>query len=660
MKKKNIPFLVLSLLAFGLSSCDPDDGGITNPKTENISLQALSSIMDSFTSRGLMSIDFGDGYLPQVLDVYVAMDENAMEDLYNNSIEQVVNNEGYQCAYIRNVNNKIELARYTNTYGEYLPYDYSVLKDNSESLKYLRTIYFEKTETGTYVVTNQMTRNLIAETLASTYYSPDSYANISEMELIVENDKITSVNFKTDTFSYVGIDTTISYDLTISGHGTTTISPVLQPYSTYPEAAALGEAFKKIGNNVDAELSVNVKGKTEVINSGKAHLFDDLYYLSFTQKDTSGSDYTQEFGYLKYPEKGGYMQFTIDEEGAINAGQIIRRKAIENSGAHLQYDVANVAPEMFKYSNGKYVTRSPEDVALLASYVVIDFDGVASYADEIAITLNDDGEIDTISYELSFYTDYTHTTTEVHQYKLTIKNNENKTSNIEGLSEFKQELTEYSKVNEDLFGSWTNSAKDRTVDIRYCLFNIDDQEAELSINSESNITGTIGEHTFTVELVTESSVTYLEISEDGGEKVRLYRDEINSMANELHVNKLLDPKSEDLGVNFYFCDDSILLSGQSILYYDGEKIDNTTISAYFEALTTNTEYKTDVTDSLARNIISSSATGTMAEYLTAYMSEVFEDAEIKMVAEDANNTLVAVGTRTLGNTTYLMVWIICL
>ncbi|MCH5171931.1 MAG: hypothetical protein J1F31_03785 [Erysipelotrichales bacterium] len=638
MKKKSIAFMLLSIAALGLAACGtnasdsvpseststPDsvpseststpDSTPTTPATEYISAAALRSIMGSFTADGTMTLNYTGGYLPTHYDIHLAMDENAMETLYYDEgkdeftgIQQIFNYADIQCYFVVDADNVVKYAPYYDSYGNYMAYDYTLLSAYTASF---RTTYFEKTFMGTYAVVNQNARNLIASTLAATYYF-EGYGNVETMELTVENDEVTNVKFTTVKQTVQAtVKVSVSYDLNLTKLGTTEIESDVKPYDTYPEAKALGDALDALEGNVTVNLTVTVEDSDEVYNEGTAYLFDDLFYLSLT---TYGEEtYTQAFGYVDYPEKDGMMQFIVDDEGNFEATSLYEGYSVAEDVSY--FEPSFVAPEMFEYKDGKYVTRSYQDVGIVAPYIVVDFDGSIDYTGEIAITLDDEGNLDTISYDVYFYTDATRTDVEAHHYVLTITSNEEKVTDLKGLEDFKDILTIFSNLTSDMFGVWADEEETYTVEINYAIFKINDVNVTLENVTQTSLTGKIGDTTYVATFGEddETGEPYIDLVIDGGEAIRLYYavSIIDQIADIYGITRLANP--EDLGFEIFSIDDTYFEYGQVALFYSGD-FTETTIEEYADMLKAGS-YIYDFTNIDASEVFTNGS-GTVAEFL---------------------------------------------
>ncbi|MCH5180249.1 MAG: hypothetical protein J1F32_03465 [Erysipelotrichales bacterium] len=621
MKKKSLAFMFLSVAALGLTACgdkgsEASNGTSTNPHVgENISVAGLKSIFNSFTAKGSMIISYNDGTLPEIYDVYLAMTDEGLETYDENyeEITQVLNIDGVQGYYVLDADNVVKYAPYYDQNYNYIEYGFSLLADHQSAFK---TTYFEMTESGTYAVTNQNVRNLIASTLAATYYYTDYYGDIATMELTVENDKVTTVTFDTEKIAVDNLtEASIHYELEISKHGTTEIECKLEPYATYPEAKALGDAFKALGSNVTVELTIS-SDSGKVYGEGKAYLFDDLYYVSYTDYMYDGY-FSETFGYVEY--SSNLLGFTVND-GDISAEGIYTGYSLKTAG--LQYVGSGVAPEMFEYTDGKYVSRSYRDVQVLAPWLFVDFDGYAAYTDKLTITLDEEGNLDNISFVLWFYVDETRTDVEAHNYVVKVTPNEDKVTDVEGLDDFKGAVAAFAaaRVNSEMFGIWADEEETYSVEIDYGMLKINGERAKITSVSQTSVTGKIGSTVYTASYgqELESGYYYVDLSIDGGEAIRLYYagSFIDDIASYLGIEKLVKP--EDFGLTIADWDDTYLYSNKQVLlyYFSEDGITSELFESYVDELTSSTGYYYDITDELAAEFLQGVNTNkTLGEYL---------------------------------------------
>ena len=670
MKKKSIVFMLLGIAALGLAACDSgsnpstddstpstSDSTSTSPVTpidDYISANALRSIMGSFTANGTMKISYTGGYLPNTIPVYLAMDVDALETLDDNGyIQQRYNYGDVQCYYVVDVDNVVRFAPYTDEYGNYLAYNFELLSAYTASL---RTSYFEKNVMGNYTVINQNARNLIASALAATYYYED-FGDIETMELVVENDVVTDVKFSTYPLSIQSnVRATVTYDLEISNHGVTVIESDVKPYDTYPEAKALGDALKALGSNVTLDLTVTVEDSSEIYNKGTAYIFDDLYYGSFSTFANGGTR-TQSFGYVDYPELNGMMQFSVDENGVFESTYLYEGFSIIDAG--LDYGATYVAPELFEYRNGKYVTRNYQDTNIVAPYILMDFDGSADYASEIAITLDATGNINTISYDVYFYTDSTQTDTEVHHYVYRVTPNENKETDLENLKDFRDTLTAFASLDSNMLHFWADEDRDYVVELYYGLFKINGEAVNITGITNTSITGKIDDDVYVVSLseanIDDETVLCIDLTINDGETIKLFyfyayfENDIWALG----MSKFANP--EDLGLTFYAHDTSLLDYGQFIMLFEGD-VTSALIDEYVNVLLTTSSYVYNISNVASSEIFSG---GSDSLSVAGFVSSIFDNQfNFKAVVMDSNFTMIAIGTYTFEGQTYLVMWIL--
>lgn len=691
MKKKNMLFMFLSVFALGLTACGNNDsssaddstpssadistpssadastsssvGGSTSssnstaPVTENISASVLRTIMGSFTSDGTMKISYTGGYLPKSYDnIHLAMEDKALETLYYDQnqdkytdVMQIYNYSDIQCYKVLDADNVVKYAPYSDESGNYVAYDYALLSAYATSL---RTTYFEKTVMDTYVVINQNARNLIASTIAATYYYPEYDGDIASMELTVANDVITNIKFATvQQTIQANVKATVSFDLNITNHGTTTIETDIKPYETYAEAKALGDALDALDGNVTIELAVTVEDRDDVYSEGLAYLFDDLFYLSVTSYDEN-DPYSEAFGYVDYPERNGIMQF-VAEDGKFEATRLYQGYSVAEDV--YAFEPSFVAPEMFEYKDGKYVTRSYSDISIVSPYLLVDFDGSLDYTGELAITLDDEGNLDTISYDVYFYTDATRTDTEVHHYTFSIIPNANKTVEVEGLNEFKDLLKIYASVTPDIIGIWADDEETYSVEINYGVFKINGEDVTLESVTQTSMTGKIGDVTYLVTYGEdeEHGVPCVDLTitnSVGSFTIRLYYavSLIDQIADIYGISRLANP--EDLGFEFFAIDDTYIEYGQVVLFYAGD-FTETTIEEYANMLKAGS-YIYDFTNADASQVFSGGS-GTVAEYLG--MEVVLVSAQY-----DRIEAIVGIGSYDYNGQTLLVVFILAI
>ena len=662
MKKKNMLMMFLSVFALGLTACNSDnstpstsDNSTTPPVDDGISTNALRSIMGSFTANGKMKISYTGGYLPVTEAVYLAMDANALETLdVDGNIQQIFNINDAQSYYYVNVDNTIAVGRYADNYGNAVPYEFELLSAYTTSL---RASYFEKNLMGNYTVINQTARQVIASTLAATYYYED-FGTIDSMELVVNNDVVTNVKFKTSPIVIQSnVSATIEFDLEITNHGTTVIESDVKPYETYPQAKALGNAFKAL-ENVTIDLTVTIEDTDEVYYKGTSYMFDDFYYGSLSIFDDDGT-YTQSFGYVDYPELDGMMAFNVDENGMFESVNLYNGFSVIDAG--LEYGASYVAPEMFEYKNGKYVTRATRDVARLARYLIMDFDGSSDYASELTLTLDGNGNLNTISYDVYFYTDATQTAVELHHYVYKITSNENKETNLDNLNAYKENLTKFADVDSDMLYFWADESRDYIVQLYYGLFKINGELLNITSIDETTITGTINEDEYVVTL-TEAKIdeddeeevlcVTLKINED--EEIKLFYSNafFENDIWALGVASFVNP--EDMGLKFYAHDTSLLDYNQFLMFFEGD-VNSDFIAEYVDSILENTSYVYDISNLSASDILSGGSNLKMTEFISYIFSNEFNFEAVLM---NSNYTMIAIGSYEFEGQTYLVIWML--
>lgn len=476
------------------------------PQKEYISATALQSIMGTFSMTGTMSSE-------DISDTESEPEESSL--LYNyagDSVEwgyaelgetiepeKYFNINGYVERYYLDVDNVVKHGQVVNTdetTGEQTPiaWPFAGLGKNSN----MTIKAFEKTAEGVYTVTNQATRNAIAEVVAAQNYETSTDCYVESMTVKVEDEKITNIKFETTAYDYSfslwGMDFSFklkdSYDLDISNHGTTVVENDIVAYETYPEAAALTAAFKKLTGNL-------VVKETATLNDAdyadiKVYFTDEAYYgeSSVTNED-DGTKVTKA-GYYAMASTGYIYEFTVGTDNAITTDSVYEGYTLATAG--LTYLGNIVAGEMFKYENGKYVTRSALDAQNVGQYLLVD--GNESSLTELSVTLTSDNSIDEITYQVA---------ASAGTFKFTVKfeGNESGALPIEGFDAYKVELATYASIAEDAMGYWIDMTNNVSIDVSYKGVYYGGEKVENVTVSEAGavISGVVNEKAITITLV---------------------------------------------------------------------------------------------------------------------------------------------------------------
>lgn len=511
----NKKFLLIPIALLALASCNKDGGSSsssTNPSTsvapqkEYISATALQSIMGTFSMSGKMtSVDISDAESePEESSLLYNYAGDSVEWGYAEigetiDAEKYFNINGYVERYYLDADNVVKHAQIVNTdetTGEQTPIAWPFIglgKNSSMTVK-----AFEKTAEGVYTVTNQTARNAIAEVVAAQNYETSTDCYVESMTVKVENEKITNIKFETTAYDYSfslwGMDFSFvlkdSYDLDISNHGTTVVENDIVAYETYPEAAALTAAFKKLTGNL-------VVKETATLNNAdyadiKVYYTDEAYYGESSVTDEDDGTKVTKAGYYAMASTGYIYEFTVGTDNTITTDNVYQGYTLETAG--LTYLGNIVAGEMFKYENGKYVTRSPLDAQNVGQYLLVD--GNESSLTELAVTLTSDNSIDEITYQVA---------ASAGTFKFTVKfeGNESGTLPIEGFDAYKVELATYATIDEDAMGYWIDITNNVSIDVSYKGVYYGGEKVENVTVSEAGavISGVVNEKAITITLV---------------------------------------------------------------------------------------------------------------------------------------------------------------
>lgn len=505
------------------TSTGASTGTSVAPQKEYISAAALQSIMSTFSMTGTMSIeDIADtNGKPEISSLLYNYAGDSVEWGYAELGETInakkyFNIDGYVESYYLDVDNVVKHGQVVSTdetTGEQTPIAWpfvSLSKNSNMTIK-----AFEKTAEGVYTVTNQATRNAIAEVIAAQNYETSTDCYVESMTVKVEDEKITNIKFETTaydySFSFAGLDYSYtfkdSYDLNISNHGTTVVENDVVAYETYPEAAALTAAFNKLTGNL-------VVKETATLNNAdyadiKVYFTDEAYYGESSVTDAEDGTTISKAGYYAMASTGYIYEFAIDADNAITTNGVYQGYTLETAG--LTYLGNLVAGEMFEYENGKYVTRSAADAQNVGQYLLVD--GNESALTELTVALTDDGSIDEITYQVA---------ASAGTYKFTVKfeSNESGVLPIEGFNAYKVELATYASIDEDAMGYWIDMANNVSIDVSYTGVYYGGEKVENVTVSEAGavISGVVNEKAITitsVPAVDDNSDATLSIAYDG-------------------------------------------------------------------------------------------------------------------------------------------------
>lgn len=535
----NKKFLLIPIALLALASCNKGGGSnssSTNPSTsvapqkEYISATALQSIMGTFSMSGKMtSVDTSDAESePEESSLLYNYAGDSVEWGYAElgktiDAEKYFNINGYVERYYLDADNVVKHAQVVNTdetTGEQTPIAWPFIglgKNSSMTVK-----AFEKTAEGVYTVTNQTARNAIAEVVAAQNYETSTDCYVESMTVKVEDEKITNIKFETTVYDYSfslgGMNFSFklkdSYDLDISNHGTTVVENKIVAYDTYPEAAALTAAFKKLTGNL-------VVKETATLNDAdyadiKVYFTDEAYYGESSVTDEDDGTKVTKAGYYAMASTGYIYEFTVGTDNAITTDSVYEGYTLATAG--LTYLGNIVAGEMFKYENGKYVTRSALDAQNVGQYLLVD--GNESSLTELAVTLTSDNSIDEITYQVAG---------SAGTFKFTVKfeGNESGVLPIEGFNAYKAELATYASIAEDAMGYWIDMANNVSIDVSYKGVYYGGKKVENVTVSETGavISGIVNEKAITITLVPAkdaNSDATLSIAYDGKTAVAVF------------------------------------------------------------------------------------------------------------------------------------------
>lgn len=519
----NKKFLLIPIALLALASCNKNGGsnsisGSANPSTdtststsvapqkEYISATALQSIMGTFSMSGKMtSVDISDAESkPEESSLLYNYAGDSVEWGYAElgktiDAEKYFNINGYVERYYLDADNVVKHVQVVNTdetTGEQTPIAWPFVGLGNNSSMTVKA--FEKTAEGIYTVTNQATRNAIAEVIAAQNYETSTDCYVESMTVKVEDEKITNIKFETTaydySFSFGGMDFSYtlkdSYDLDISNHGTTVVENNIVAYDTYPEAAALTAAFKKLTGNL-------VVKETATLNDAdyadiKVYYTDEAYYGESSVTDEDDGTKVTKAGYYSMASNGYIYEFTVGTDNAITTDSVYQGYTLKTAG--LTYLGNIVAGEMFKYENGKYVTRSALDAQNVGQYLLVD--GNESSLTELAVTLTSDNSINEITYQVA---------ASAGTFKFTVKfeGNESGALPIEGFDAYKVELATYASIAEDAMGYWIDMTNNVSIDVSYKGVYYGGKKVENVTVSETGavISGVVNEKAITITLV---------------------------------------------------------------------------------------------------------------------------------------------------------------
>lgn len=500
MKKK---FLLIALAAIALASCDDTGnstsssvgGSVSNsgstststqPEPKNISLNALKSIFGTFTAEGSVKTVYNDFEGEIDNNVYVALGTNTVEVGLNKKTEELkktkfYNNDGYIAIEYRNAQNESALVDVTDYKDEKVNWVFN----NNISTSVKVTDFVATSEDNVFEVTNSATRMAIARTLLTDLYYPidaktGEDPEVESMLVKVTGEVISEVAFKTSTYFMYDSrydDGTMDpffkvYDetnLTLTNHKTTEITKDVVPYETYQEAETLENAFQDFANT-DIVASIKYYKGEELFLSSESYFLSDLYY-SVTNNNGSGYVYLNDLNSL--------VKFSVTD-GKATANNVFENESI--ASAELTYTPNSVAVEMFKYENGKYVTRCVDDAQIVAGYVLLD--GMPQYvSDNISITLSTDAML--FEYELEITNSSNITTT--YTCTMEVKKYVEGTLTLD-LDAMKNNVRVMQNLSDEMLGTFTSA--DNVLDIDTFSITLNGKELVVSDITDNVITGT--------------------------------------------------------------------------------------------------------------------------------------------------------------------------
>lgn len=523
MKKK---FLIIALSAIALASCNETSNSTSNstnsgstsssvnsgstssgvnsgststststqPEQKNISLNALKSIFETFTAEGSVKTVYNDFDAEIDNNVYVAFGANSVEVGFNKKTEELkktkyYNNNGYIAIEYRNAQNESALVDVTNYNDEKVNWTFS----NNIYASVKVTDFVSTSEENVFEVTNSATRMAVARTLLTDLYYPidaktGEDPKVESMLVKVTGDVISDVSFKTATYFMYDKrydDGTMDpffkvYDevnLTLTNHKSTEISKDVVPYETYSEAEALKNAFQNFANT-DIVASIKYYKGEELFLSSESYFLSDLYYNVSNNKGS---------GYVYLDDLNSLVKFSVVDDKATSE-RVFENESI--ASAELTYIPNSVAVEMFKYENGKYVTRSVDDAQMVAGYVLLD--GMPQYvSNNISITLAADAML--FEYELTITNSSNVTTT--YTCTMEVKKYVEGTLTLD-LDALKNNVRVMQNLSDEMLGTFTSA--DNVLDIDTFTITLNGKELVVSDITDNVITGTYEGQTITL------------------------------------------------------------------------------------------------------------------------------------------------------------------
>ena len=543
MKKKL--FLLVPAMLFALVACDGNNSstststsGNTSTSTSNstsgdtkeyISLKALKSIFESYTAVGTYTyaqrVGFTNSGNTFNLTTRYQVGGLEMGISYNGTSinRQYVNNDGYVAQWHHDVDNVVRLQNLTTTSGAKAVWS---LDNDFESVVSVKQ--FVKQSDGSYLVTNDDTKTAIASAMAIGMiqlgaYDPDNQT-IDTMKVQVSDDKIVGISFETAEYISSSVRYKDTASFVLSGQGTTVVECELKAYDTYPEASLLKEAFEKVGSKAVAIIDTKNTYTTGTVSKSqnytqKVYMSDTLYYSNYEHTNsTTGAKYTQ--GIAHSDAVNGTVIFTADTTGKLTPTNAYQGLELSNTLYGLR--LTSIAPEMFEYKNGKYVTRSEADAATVGAYLLQD--GSEEYVTEISITLDSDKNI-TVSYD---YTARASTATLISKNTMTYASYDDSELSFLDFAGMEAQLEKAKGIDANMVASWSNGTLN--VEISQFVVMVDGFVLTISETSEGVIKGTYVNNssetvnvTLTLVPATETSSAKVNVSLNDGEATSLLK-----------------------------------------------------------------------------------------------------------------------------------------
>jgi len=636
MKKK---FLLIALAALALASCDDNNSSnSTQTETKNIPLNVLKSIFGTFTAEGSDKIIYSAFDADIDNNVYVALGENEVEIGFNKKTEELektkyYNNNGNIAIEYRNAENESALVDLVNSNDEKIAWVFN--NDISTSVKLAD--FVSTSEENVFTVNNAETRMIIARTLLTDVFYPIDQKTgedpaVNSMTVKVTGEVISNITFTTANYYMYDkryddgkmdpfFEVYEEVNLNLSNHKSTNVAKDVVPYETYLEAADLKAAFQKFSN---AEVTASIK----YYKDEQLFLTSDSYFLSDLYYSVANNE---GMGYVNMEDMNSLVKFNVVGDN-ITAEKVYEETSIASAG--LTYVPSVVAAEMFKFENGKYVTRTIEDAQIIASYVLID-DMTEYLSDNISVTVNANSLL--FEYELQI----TNTSGVKTTYACTMEVKEY----VEGTLTFdlepvKTNVRVMSNIPSELLGTF--SSENDVLDIDTYSITLNDKQVLVSSFENNVFTGTYeGQEitlTYTSNLVTGDNGTQnlstFDISIAGAEAVQVTFD--SYLSNLVYVFNAIGVESLPAfdGAKYYYVDLSLIqTTGQIIFAIEADETKGgftaEDLSAYVAAL--NANFFFDVSNQPTSKIFNVDSIEPVKSYLgVTYAYLVFNAAQTNL------------------------------